>query len=77
MVKTACYVSVCEADALPFVPRAFHLGLSSLTGAGCCEMRAGPVVFGTAVLWSNSQPGAVDQEDLVMMRNTPKSQQTE
>lgn len=30
-------------------------------------MRADPAVFDTAVFWGNSQPGAVDQEDLVMM----------
>lgn len=35
---------------------------------GVCEMRADPVVFDTAVFWSNSQARAVDQEDLVMMR---------
>lgn len=63
-------------QTLTSVPRAFHLGPSSLAGAGCCEMRAEPVVFDAAVFWSNSQPGAVDQEDLVVMRNAAKSQRT-
>lgn len=40
-------------------------------------MRADPAVFDTAVFWSNSQPGAVDQEDLAMMPCTQKSQQNE
>ena len=33
---------------------------------GCCEIRDCAVVFDTAVFWGNSQPGAVDLEDLVM-----------
>lgn len=54
------------------VPCAFHLCLSSSPGDGCCEIRDGPVVFDTVLFWGNSQPGAVDQEDLVMMRKWRK-----
>ena len=45
---------------------AFHLCLPSSPGDGCCEIQEHPVVFYTPVFWGNSQPGAVDQEDLVM-----------
>lgn len=51
---------------------AFHLCLPSSPGDVCCEIRDGPVVFDALVFWGNSQPGAVDQEDLVMMRKWRK-----
>lgn len=51
---------------------AFNLCLPSPPGDGCCEIRDAPVVFDTPVFWGNSQPGDVDQEDLVMRRKWRK-----
>ena len=41
---------------------------------GCCEIQKGPAIFDTLVFWGNSQPGAVDQEDLVMTRKSEEAE---
>lgn len=55
------------------VLHSFHLCLPSSPGDGCCEIRDGSVVFDTLVFWGNSQPSAVDQEDLVMTGEKEKA----
>lgn len=62
----------CHID-VNFICVLFHFvpSLSAaavITGDGCCEILDSPVVFDTLVFWGNSQPSAVDQEDLVMTK---------